>query len=315
MTRTEAAVWLRTRDNFIILTHDAPDGDTLGSAAGLCLGLRALGKTAYVLENPEIGDRLAFLCQGLTVQEMPENAAVVIVDTAAPRMIPEAFLPLLNKIELRIDHHGSGTSFAPLELVDPQAAACAEIIYDILLELGVTLTPEMAIPLYTGTATDTGCFRYANTNAHSYRVAAACAETGADFYPINQALFDTVSMNRLKLESWVTANVKFYADGAAAICVLPAKLHEQLGIPEEEVGGVSGFVRSIEGVKLAATLRDTKEDKRFISTRAVPGYDCAAVCERFGGGGHKGAAGAGTEMPMEEAEKLLTKAILEQFQQ
>ncbi len=315
MTRSDAATWLRERDNFIILTHDAPDGDTLGSAGGLCLGLRALGKTAHVLENPETGDRLAYVCQGLTVPEVPENATVVIVDTAAPRMIPEAFMPLLDKIQLRIDHHGSGQSFAPLELVDPQAASCAEMIYDILIELGIALTAEMAIPLYTGTATDTGCFRYANTNAHTYRVAAACAETGADLYPITQALFDTVSLNRLKLESWVTANVQFYAQGAVAICAMPADLHEELGIPEEEVGGVSGFVRSIEGVKMAATLRETAEGKLFISTRAVPGYNCAAVCERFGGGGHKGAAGAGTEMPLKEAEKLLTQAILEQFQQ
>ncbi len=313
MTRSEVAAWLRERDNFIILTHDAPDGDTLGSAAGLCLGLRALGKTAHVLENPETGERLAYLVQGLTVTEVPAGATVVSVDIPAPKMLPEAFEPLLGRIALRIDHHGSSSSFTELELVDPGYASCAELIYDILLDMGVTLTPEMAIPLYTGTSTDTGCFRFANTTAHSFLVAAACAETGADLYPINQALFDTVSLSRLKVQSWVTAHTHFHADGAVAVCAMPATLATELGVPEEEVGGVAGFVRSIEGVKMAATLRESTEGKVYISTRAVPGYNCAAVCERFGGGGHKGAAGAGTDMPLKEAEKLLTKAILEQF--
>ena len=313
MTRNECARWLLSHDNFVILTHDSPDGDTLGSAAGLCHGLRAAGKTAFLLENAEIGDRLAFVCRGLMISEIPENATIISTDIAAPRMLPENALPLLDRVALRIDHHGSGTSFAPLELVDAACASCAELIYDVLQEMGVELNKEMATAIYTGTATDTGCFQYANTTAHSHLVAAFCMGAGANVAPINQALFDTVSLNRLKLQSWVTEHAKFYAEGAVAVCAMPVGLHEALGIPEEEVGGVSGFIRSIEGVKMAATLRESAEGKVFISTRAVPGYNCAAVCERFGGGGHKGAAGAGIEMPLEEAEKQLTAAILEQF--
>ncbi len=313
MTKNECAQWLLSHDNYLILTHGGPDGDTLGSGAGLCHALRAVGKTAHLLENVEIGDRLAFLCKGLMVSDVPENATVVSTDVAAPRMLPENAQPLLEKIQLRIDHHGSGATFTPNELVLSDYASCAEIIYDLAMEMGAGLNPEMATAIYTGTATDTGCFQYANTTANSHLVAAQCILAGANIHPINQALFDTVSLNRLKLQSWVTENAKFYADGAVAICAMPATLAETLGIPEEEVGGVSGFIRSIEGVKMAATLRESSDGKIYISTRAIPGYNCAAVCERFGGGGHKGAAGAGTEMPLAEAEKILTKAILEQF--
>ncbi len=313
MTRTECAQWLLAHDNYCILTHGGPDGDTLGSADGLCRGLRAAGKSAFLLQNEEIGPRLSYLCQDLMQAEVPENATVISVDVASPRMFPENAQPLLERIQLRIDHHGSGTSFAPLELVDPKSASCAEIIYGLLTEMGVSLTPEMATAIYTGTATDTGCFIFANTTANSHLVAARCMEAGAVVAPINQLLFDTVSLNRLKVQSWVTANTKFYEDGAVAVCALPVTLVDTLGVPEEEIGGVSGFVRSIEGVKMAATLREGSDGRVFISMRAVPGYDCAAVCSQFGGGGHKGAAGAGTDLPLAQITEKLTQAILEQF--
>lgn len=313
MTRRECARWLRERDGFVILTHGKPDGDTLGSAAALCLGLRAAGKTAAVLQNPETPEDLTFLCEAVTVPELPENGLLISVDVAAPHMLPDAHAELSGRIALRIDHHRSATSFTPLELVDPDSGACAEIIFDVLAELGVELTKQMAIPLYTGMATDTGCFRFANTTAHTFAVAAACAATGADLYPINQALFDTVSLKRLRVQSWAAEHTKFYCDGKAAVCALPLSLEQELQVSEDDIGGLSGFIRSIEGVCMAATLRESREGRVLISVRAVPGYNAAALCEEFGGGGHKGAAGAGSDLPLEEAEKDLTRVMLEQL--
>jgi len=314
MTRNETARWLEARDNFCILTHSGPDGDTLGTAGALCLGLRAMGKTAFVLENSETPEHLAYCVAGLTAAEVPENACIISVDVAAPKMFPPESEHLVDKIALRIDHHGSGTSFTPEELVDPAAGACAEIIYDILMEMGVELTAEMAIPLYTGTATDTGCFRFANTTEHTFLVAAACAATGAKLQPINQALFDTISLNKLKVQAWVTTHTQFFCDGKVAVCPLPVTLAEELGVGEEEVGGMSGFVRSIEGVCMAATLRESSEGKVFLSLRGVPGYDCAKVCELFGGGGHKGAAGGNTTLPLQEVMEKIIPAMKEQFE-
>ena len=314
MTRTDCAAFFREHDNFCILTHDAPDGDTLGSAATLCRGLRDFGKTAFILENPEVPKHLAYLCEGLTVEAPADNATVVSVDVAAPHMLVKNPNLDASKLILRIDHHGRSTSFAPLELVDATSASCAEIIYDILVELGVQMTPEIAIPLYTGLSTDTGCFRFANTNAHTYTTAAACAATGANLQPITQALFDTISLNKLRVQAWVTENTRFMAEGKAALCAMPAGLAAQLGVAEEEVGGMSGFIRSIEGVCLAATLReDSEAGKVFISVRAVPGYDAAVVCEKFGGGGHKGAGGGSTTMSLAKAEEKMAQALLEQM--
>ena len=313
MTRSECVQWLATHDNYCILTHGKPDGDTLGSAATLCLGLRSVGKTAVVLENPETPEHLAYLCQGLTVQLPADNATLVSVDTAAPHMFPVIHQQYLSRICLRIDHHGSATPFTELEFVDPKTGACGELIYDILMDMGAELNAEIAIPLYTAIATDTGCFRFANTTAHTFAVAAACAATGANLQPINQALFDTISLNKLRVQAWVTEHTQFYADGKVAVCALPLRLAEELGVGEDEIGGMSGFIRSIEGVCMAGTLRESAEGKIFISLRAVPGYDCAAVCEKFSGGGHKGAAGASSQLPLEEAAKALTEEMLTQF--
>ena len=311
MTRTETAEWLRERDHFLILTHHRPDGDTVGSAAGLCLGLRKLGKTAHILKNPEITAKYAHLHEGLTVSEVPESCTVVSVDVASPNMLPDSFRPLLDRIELRIDHHRSPASFTPLELVDPGAGACAEIIYDLLTELGVPLDKALAEAIYTGTATDTGCFRYANTTGHTLRVAAACSDAGGDLFAINQALFETNSLARLRLQGWLIANARFLADGKIAVCPLPRKVEEEIGVTEDDMENISGFPRTIEGVKIAATLRESADGRVKISVRAVPGYDAAAVCAKFGGGGHKGAAGATTDLPLEEAAGALIAAMPE----
>ena len=306
LTRLEVARWLEARDNFLILTHCRPDGDTLGSAAVLCRGLRQLGKTAHILENPQVTEKYRHLHRGLTKDAIgTEN--LVCVDVAAPGMLQENAKN--ESIALRIDHHGSATSFTELELVDPTAGATGDIIYDTLMELGVKLDKAMAEALYIAVSTDTGCFRYANTNAHSYLVAAACAQAGGDLHTINQEIFDTNSLARLRLQGWMVENIRFYRDGALAVCPLPKSVERQLGVTEDDMENISGFPRSIEGVKMAATLRET-EDRVKVSVRALPGYDAAAVCAAFGGGGHKGAAGASMKMTLEAAADAVAREMM-----
>ena len=311
LTVNNTAEFLRTHDHFAIVTHRRPDGDTLGSAAVLCRGLRQLGKTAHVLTNPEVTPKYAFLLEGLTKDAPAETDTLVCVDVASPGMLPKAFVPYQERIELRIDHHGTAISFTPNELVEPLAAACAEIIYDILEELGVALDKDIALALYVGTSTDTGCFRFANTTAHSFRVAAACAEAGAPVFEINLEMFETNSLARLRIQGWMAENSKFLADGKLVICAIPKAVEEQLGAGEDDMDNICGFPRTISGVNMAATLRENGEDGVKMSIRAVPGYDAAYVCAKFGGGGHKGAAGASIALPLEEAAKAVETAMLE----
>lgn len=309
MTSRECARWLQEHDGYLILTHRRPDGDTVGSAALLCRGLRSLGKRAFILNNPEITPKYLHLHRDLTKSAAENEDTLVCVDVAAPNMLPDAFSHLRERIALRVDHHCSASSFTPAELVDPSAGACGEILYDVLTEMGAALDIPMAEALYTAVSTDTGCFRYANTTAHSFRVAAACREAGADLYPINQALFETNSLARLRLQGWIVENTHFLAGGTLAVCALPEKVERRLGVTEDDMENISGFPRSIAGVRMAATLRESAGGLVKLSVRAVPGYDASAVCARFGGGGHKGAAGASLRLPLDEAARAVEEAM------
>lgn len=310
LSRSETARFLLEHDHYAILSHRRPDGDTTGSSAALCLGLWLLGKTAYVLENPEISPRFAWLHRGLTRKAAEEGDVIVSVDVASPSLIPAPYQSLVGKIALRIDHHGSATSFTDMELVEPGSASCAELIWDVLKLMGVKADQRIAEAVYVGTSTDTGCFRYANTNAHTFETAAACAAAGARIYELNQELFETNTLARLKMQGWIVDHMKMLAGGTMAICAIPIGVEEELGVTPDDMDNISSFPRTVAGVCVAATLRETAEGDTKISVRAVPGYDAARVTEKFGGGGHKGAAGASLKMPIGEAAKVVEEAML-----
>ena len=303
LTRSETAEILLAHNNFSIVTHRRPDGDTIGSSALLCMGLRQLGKNAHILKNPETTPKYLHLHQGLTKSMAEAGDFVVSVDVASDNMLPDCFKALT--FDLRIDHHGSATSFTPVELVEPDAAACGETVYGVLLEMGAELDIPMANALYTAISTDTGCFRYANTTADTFAVAAACAKAGAEVFNINQALFETNSLARLKVQAYLLQNAVFLQDGKIAICTLPKAIEQEFGANEDDLDNISGFPRSIEGVKLAVTIREEGACRVKMSVRAVPGQDASALCAKFGGGGHKGAAGASMNMTMDEATKAV----------
>ena len=311
LTKNEAARWLLEHDNFAILTHRRPDGDTLGSAAVLCRGLRQLGKIAHIVENKEITPKFAHLHENLTKKWPDDTDTLVSVDVASPNMLSDAFRQFAGKIGLRIDHHETATSFTDCELVEPHAGACAETVWDVLELMNVVLDKPMAQALYTAIATDTGCFRFPNTSAHTYRTAAACADTGADLNTITRDIFETNSFRRLKIQSWIIENAAFLAEGKLALVAIPLEVERQIGVTEDDMDNISGYLRTIEGVKMAATLRQQADGAVKASVRALPGWDAAQVCAKFGGGGHRGAAGASISLSVEEAAKAVEKAMLE----
>ena len=178
MTTAEAAARLAAMDQVLILTHVRPDGDTIGSAAALCCGLRALGKTAYLLPNPELTATYAPYAAPYLAEADFAPAYVVSVDIAALSLLPENARPYQDRIALAIDHHPSQEFFARETCLEADSAACGEIVYYILRQL-TPLTPEMALPLYVAISTDTGCFVYSNTTPRSHRIAAQLMEQTA----------------------------------------------------------------------------------------------------------------------------------------
>lgn len=194
----EAAALLRRQDHILILTHRRPDGDTTGCAAGLCRALRQLGKTAWLLKNPDMTSINAVYVDGLWAPEDFSPAFVVSVDVAARSLFFPAAGPYIDRIGLAVDHHPSFEDFGEARCVDASRAACGEIVYEICRALG-EVTPEVALPLYAAVATDTGCFVYANTTANTHQVAAALLETGIDYFTVNKRHFRTKTRRRIAI--------------------------------------------------------------------------------------------------------------------
>lgn len=310
LTRNETADFLMKSDRFAILTHRRPDGDTISSSAALCRILRKMGKTAYIIRNDEVSDRFAWLHEGLTKEEAAAHDTIITVDVASPGMLPGAFEKYLDRIALRIDHHASATSFTENELVDSSAGACAEIIFDLMEHLWVPMDEWIADAIYVGISTDTGCFRFSNTTSHTFLTAAACAAGGARVYQINQELFETNTLARLKMQGWIVEHMKVFSEGKLAIIAIPKAVEESIGVTEDDMDNISSFPRTVAGVCMAATLRETSEGTVKLSVRAIPGYDATIVTGQFGGGGHKGAAGATLKMSLEQAAEAVEKAML-----
>ena len=298
---------LRDVERAVILTHRRPDGDTVGCAAALCLGLRQLGKDVFVLENPELTEKYRPYLEGLLCGAIEPDRTVIAVDVAAEDMFAKGLsLPL--PIDLAIDHHASNSGYAKKSLVRSDRAACGEIVFDLLGELGVELTGPIAEALYVAVSTDTGCFRHSNVTANTFRVAAALLEAGVDAYPINRRMFELKRFARLKLEAYLTETMRFYAGGRIGVCLIPADIRERLGLTEDDVDDISGFARMIEGVELAAMLRQMPDGVK-LSLRSGRLYDSGAICVRLGGGGHFSAAGATLRPDPAEAERQLLEAI------
>lgn len=310
LTLNEAAEFLKQRDRYVILTHRRPDGDTTGCAAALCRGLRALGKEAHVLDNPQFTPKLRPYVQGLTVQAVSSEATVVSVDIAAEGLFPFNATEYLDRVELLLDHHDRNSGFAKVGYVDASAAACGEIILELLKLLGIQPDKETAEALYLAISTDTGCFRYSNTAANTLTAAAFCKSCGADTFSINRIFFMTKRPARLKLDAYLANSAEFYNHGTVVLNTIPDALRRELELTQDDIDDISGFGREIEGVELAVMIRREAEGGK-LSIRSSPAYDASAICARLGGGGHKAAAGATVPGGIEEAKAAILKVLRE----
>lgn len=305
-----AVALLRDADQIMILTHRRPDGDTVGCAAALCLGLRQLGKTAWVFPNEDITPLFSPYLEGLIDPMDASPGFIVAVDTASKGILTNRARRFGDNIDLVIDHHGTNEQYGWYNCVDPSCAACGELVYRILLKLGVHLTPEIALPLYVAVSTDTGCFAYSNTTAGTHRVAAALMEAGTDFAAVNKRHFRTKSLRRLRLEGLMTEHMHFYHDGVVSIIPISLAMMQGIGAGEEDAEDIAAFAGQVEGVRVSATIRQIQEGECKISLRTWPELcNAAAACALLGGGGHPAAAGCTVRGTLAEAEAAILSAI------
>ena len=310
MTIRDTARWLSQRDNYLILTHRRPDGDTLGCAAGLAQGLRDAGKKAYIHFNPEATARYlpyveAYWAPGDFV---PEH--IVAVDIASQDPFPANSMEYQQRVALCIDHHPSNTGYAGQTCLDTEKASCGEIIYEVLQALNGSINAIIAASLYVAVSTDTGCFSYSNTNAGALRTAADLVDAGAPVGDINKELFRTKAKSRVLLEGLITSRMEFYHNGAVAVATITREMMNEAGASENEMDDVAAIPGAIEGVIVGITIRElTGPGDSKVSVRTTPLVNANALCARFGGGGHAMAAGFSLDTPVAETKRQLLVAL------
>ncbi|MBP3653899.1 MAG: bifunctional oligoribonuclease/PAP phosphatase NrnA [Oscillospiraceae bacterium] len=304
------AEFLRQRDKFLLITHTRPDGDTLGSAGALCSALRRMGKQAQLLNNEEATEKYLPFVGGYFAPVDYEYETVVSVDTADVTMFPKGFK---GKVELAIDHHGSNSGYAENSWVVPGAAACGELILEVIEALCGDVSKEEANLLYIAVSTDTGCFQYMNTNAATLRAAAKLVEYGAENGKLNVEFFRSVAKERIMLESMVYSQMQFHRGGQIAIAIITKQMIKESGAKPKDMDDLANLAGRPEGVIVAVTIKENDDGTAKLSLRSKPQVNVSNVCAKFGGGGHTMAAGCKISADVFTAAEMVLAAINEEW--
>jgi phosphoesterase RecJ-like protein len=296
---------IRANDRFMVVTHENPDGDALGSMLGTTLALESLGKDTvmYLSGSAPTPAEYRFLDLGAVQRELPddlEDRVLLAVDCANDRRIGEANTGVDRaKLVVNVDHHHDNSHFGNLNLIAADASSTSEIVRDILGELGVDLTPDIAAALYVGLVTDTGRFQYTNTTPKALRLAAELVEAGADVHGIFVHVYESVQFAKLKLLARALERAQLFEGGRVVVSYLLKDDFGDVGAEEPYSEGIIDSLRAVEGSELVALIREPPRNEgpaRRISLRSSHDeVDVSAIARKMGGGGHRQAAGFSSE--------------------
>jgi phosphoesterase RecJ-like protein len=319
----EVAAAIRGRDRFLLTAHEGPDGDALGSLLGMHRLLTALGKDSVMFlaakEFP-LPIEYRFLPLEEVFHEPPADMAdraVVFLDCGNIDRMPVDFLSKGGNTIINIDHHHDNTRFGDINLVDVEASCTAEIVYELAVLLGAEISPEMASALYVGMVTDTGKFMYENTNARTHRIAADLIEVGVGVDETYRRLYEHVPIEKIRLVARALDGIERHCDDRLVLAYVTNADYAASGAGEEMTEGIIDFLRSIEGGRVAALIRDLGDRGRAarkVSLRSSDGgVDVSVIARRHGGGGHKRAAGFSTDLEAGQLVSFLCDEVASQL--
>ena len=308
MNYKSCADYLRKEDNYLILSHKNPDGDTMGSCAALCSALRRIGKTAYLYPNADVIKKMRPYVEKFYAGDNFVAERIISVDVAAEGLFAAGFE---GSVDLCIDHHPSNSRYAKKLLLKAEKASCGEIVMELVKQLCGDVTKEEADLLYIAVSTDTGCFMYANTKPDTHRAAAKLMEYGAECMVINQIFFKKKSAARLRLEGMVFSSMSFYRDGEIAVVKITRDMLNKAGATEDDLDDIAGLAGMAEKSLVNITIREKSDGSSKVSLRSGKEVNSSRICAVFGGGGHDMAAGCTISSAPDKAEKMLLEVINE----
>jgi len=302
--------FLKQNDNFTLLAHGQPDGDTIGSCYALGYALKQMKKKVRVLCSDPIPSKFKYISNSFSNDEIEESQETVIaLDVADNKLLGKYNAIYGNKVDLCIDHHISNVRYSKRLLLDAEAGANCEIVFGILKLLKTKLTSHITEGLYTGIVTDTGCFKYSNTSAKTHLITAELINLGVNFAEINRIMFDTKSRSRIKLEGMVMDRMEYHFGGRVSVIAITSDMINECKASENDLDGINALSRTIEGVMAGVTIREKEAGKYKISLRTNDPIDAMKICQHFGGGGHPRAAGCEFKCSIDEIKEQLLPVI------
>ena len=300
---------LMEKDNILILCHKNPDGDTLGSAAALAHALAGMGKKAYIACHNRIPAKYDYLNIPL-VEEGAEIDFVVSVDVAGINLLGDSLMEYAHKINLCIDHHGSNGEYAKYLCLKVDYPAAAQLMYEVLCEMGCEITPHIADCLYTGILTDTGCFKYSSTTPLTHIIGARLMELGAQHTLLVEKFFMSKTRKAVQLERYMMNNLEYYFDDRCALLVLTREAILDIQPDPTDLDGLSSMPRDFEGVDISILIRPLREEGSYkLSIRTGETVDACAIASALGGGGHIRAAGCEVIGSIETVKKAILREV------
>jgi phosphoesterase RecJ-like protein len=312
----QVAAALRVRQRFVIASHVRPDGDAVGSQLALAYALRALGKDVRIVSrDPPPTPLLVF--PGVSAIEItghiedPGDAVIVMESGDLTRT---GIAGLERGFVINIDHHVGNAMYGAVNWFDLSAAACGEMVFDLVRELGAALTYEIALHVYIAILTDTGSFHYSNISPRTFDICRRCVEAGVAPQTVARAVFDSNSLGRLKLFGAVLSRMELDASGHVATLMVDQQLAADCGGTYEDTEGLINLPLTVKEIQAVVFFKEIGQDEWRVSMRSKEDVDVHAVARQFGGGGHKNASGCSATGRLSDLTTLFQQKILEQIQ-
>lgn len=306
---SETEKFLRNCKDAVIITHRSPDGDCIGAGFGLKDILEQLGVRSRVVCHDVFPARYSFLTENGAGEDF-EPQSIIAVDIADVKLMGRYEEIYGGKVQLCIDHHISNKNYAEKTLLRADATAACEIIYDLAKYMGVTITKHCATCLYTGIATDSGCFKYDCTTPRAHEIAAEMMRKyDINFAKINRYMFDVKSEGRMRLEGKIAELMELYLDGKLAIVAVTQDMMKEMGVEIDELEGFAPITIQLETTEVGILMRQREDGVFKCSFRSANDVNVSEICQSIGGGGHAKAAGCTIDADLDSAKKMLIEAV------